>query len=126
MQNYDDTSIPEVQVDVPDVQVVQPKKARVEEAADKDKKEDVEREEENKTENPPINEGNPMIPDQKESTEKVEPKKVDVKVEVETKARDTAEATNGKKTMDDLEFIQGPINIASLSPTQNLQLASFA
>lgn len=38
----------------------------------------------------------------------------EVKVEVGTKT------AKGKQVIDDLEFIQGPINLASLSPIQRL------
>lgn len=51
--------------------------------------------------------------------------KMEVKVEGRTEARDS-ETMKGKKVIDDPKFIQGPINLASLSPIQNLQLASFS
>lgn len=37
------------------------------------------------------------------------------KVEVKTGVKDTAETMKGKQVIDDLEFIQGLINLASLS-----------
>lgn len=51
---------------------------------------------------------------------------MEVKVEVKIEARDTTKAVKAKQFIDDLEFIQGQINLASLSPIQKLQLASFA
>lgn len=51
---------------------------------------------------------------------------MEVKVEVEIEAKDTAETVKGKQIIEDLEFVKGPINLASLSPIQKLQLASFS
>lgn len=41
-------------------------------------------------------------------------------------ARDTKESVKGNQTMDDSKFTQGPINLASMSPIEKLQLATFA
>lgn len=50
---------------------------------------------------------------------------MEVKVEVE--ARDTEESVKGKHVhVKDLEFIQGPINLASLSPIQELKLVALS
>lgn len=41
-------------------------------------------------------------------------------------ARDTKDPTKEKQIVSDPDFIEDPINLDSLSPIQNLQLASFA
>lgn len=68
--------------------------------------------------NPPILE--------KDIEKNAKKEKVEVKVEVEVEAEATIEPMQGKQIIDDPKFMQGPINIASLSPIQKLQLALFA
>ncbi|XP_059073528.1 uncharacterized protein LOC131874258 [Cryptomeria japonica] len=52
--------------------------------------------------------------------------KVETKVEQILVARDVEDLAKGKQIVSDPYFIQGPINIDSLSPIQRLQLATFA
>lgn len=74
-----------------------------------------------KVENPPINIANPSVLEKN-----VEKEKMKVKVKVKTGEKHTMETMEGKKVIDDPEFIQGPIDLTSLSPIQKLKLASFA
>lgn len=61
-----------------------------------------------------------------EETKKVTKKvQVEVKQEMIPEARDTTKAVKGKQVVDDLEFVQGPINLKSLSSIHNLQLVSI-
>ncbi|XP_059069826.1 uncharacterized protein LOC131046319 [Cryptomeria japonica] len=85
--------------------------------------EDAEKAEEgnDKVENPPAIAVDPLVPEKNAKKEKVW-----VKVEVKSKANNTAKKVKGKKVIDDPKLIQGPINLASLSPIQKLQLTSFA
>lgn len=109
VQTMDDTFVPEVQS-------VEPVEANVENA-------DAGKEDEgkDKVENPSIDVVNPSTP--KKNAEKEE---MEVKVEVKSKAKDIVEIVKGKQVIDNPKFIQGPINLASLSPIQKIQLASFA
>lgn len=67
----------------------------------------------------------PLTPE-KEEVAKENVEKIEVKIEARTEARDTTKTVKGKQVIDDPKFIQGPINLASLSPIQKLELESFA
>lgn len=45
---------------------------------------------------------------------------MEVKVGVETEARDIVDPMKGKQIIDDPKFVQGPIDLASLFPIQKL------
>lgn len=128
-QTKDDTPISEVQI-VDQVEVNDPENARDEDVTDKGEGEEGKGNEVKDTQNRPIDIVD-VVPTKADAEKVAEKEKVEVKVEVDnegknTKSRDIVGTVKGKQIIDDPEFVQGPINLTSLSPIRKLQLASFA
>lgn len=123
----DTTFVSEVQT-TEQVEVNVQEEVRVEDAIDKGE-EDARKVDEgkDKDDNPLVDADNPPILEREADTKKdVEKEKVEVKVEVEFEARDITKLVKGKQIIDDPEFLQGPINLTSLSRIQKLQFTSFS
>ncbi|XP_057834806.1 uncharacterized protein LOC131045274 [Cryptomeria japonica] len=90
-------------------------KAKVSEV---DKGKGKEYEGKDKTNNPLVDAANPLILENESDTKKdAKVEQVEVKVEIEAKARDIDKSMKGKQIhIEDPEFTQGPINLASLPP----------